>query len=231
MGLILLLIFKIGFSQGSNEIYTSFDETVSLKNTILYNGILYMDDEKTINENNKFIFSPDRFLPGSVIYFGQYFPEVQLRFNAVDDRLLVKIINQEGTSSFELIQDEVQEFNIDGHTFTKAPASVKMEREGFFELISTKDDAKIYKKYAKRKKKKLDKGFSYFEFYPETPLYYLILENTSYSLNSFRELRYVFPGSRKEIKEFFKMNKKMKESNPDEFAILLSNKISRFLKN
>ncbi|MGA8853451.1 MAG: hypothetical protein WB492_04660 [Christiangramia sp.] len=229
-GLLLLLIFKIGAAQGNNEIYSSFDETVGLKNTILYNGILYMDDEKTINENNKFIFSPNKFLPGSVVYFGQYFPEVQLRFNAYNDRLLVKITDKEGTLSFELIQNEIQEFNINGHFFTKVPPSVKIERDGFFELIATIDEATILKKYKKRKKRKLTNNYVYFEFYPDTPEYYLIKENNSYSLNSTRDLIDVFPGSRKEIKEIFKMNKKVKETNPDEFAILLGKKISRFPK-
>lgn len=217
-------VYLIG--QGSTEIYNTFDNVVGFENTVLYNGIESLDLQKTINEKNKFLFTTTNYSIGTIVYDGQYFPAVRLKFNVVDDRLLAQIPVNGRYSSFQLITQKIENFSLNGHHFQKLDdPDNNISFKGFYEQIFSGDEVKVFKKYQKSEKKKLDKSYIYYEYSPDDPEYYLKYKGEYYAVNSKSEVIEVFPSLKKEIRQTYRSEKDLRKSNSDAFMILLFNQI------
>ncbi|MUP45511.1 hypothetical protein E0K83_07100 [Gramella sp. BOM4] len=216
----LLLIFCLLFlnfsnSQNSDQVFKIFDSIVGLENTILYNGFEFQDSEVTINEKNKFLFPESDYQIGSVRYSNQYFPEVPLKFNVVDDRLFVKITYGNTSAFFQLISEKVEEFSIQDKNFKRL--DFPEEVNGFYQELFTSQDYSLYKKYRKTAKEKFDRNFLYYEFNFSEPSYLIVHNNRAFRADSKNDLTDIFPDRKKEIKSFYKDQKSLSQRNMDAF--------------
>ncbi len=225
------------WSQTSHEkaanpnLYRAFDTAVGLENTVLFNGIESVDLQKSINDKNMFLFPSGNFIVGDVFYDGQFFPGVQLKFNVVDDRLLVRIPMDGSYSAFQLITEKIERFSMNGHSFRKIkPTSKEDPYKGFYEELVVGEEAVLLKKHRKTEKKRLDKDFIYFEYNPDDSKYILNLKGDNYPVNSRREIIDVFPELKNEIRVTYRKEKSLRKSDPDAFMKLLFSKIINLQK-
>lgn len=208
------------------DIYDSFDSTVGLENTVLFNGIESLDFQKVVEEKNMFWLTSSGFTEGNLVYDGQFFPKILLKFNVFDDRLLVRIPINKGYSSFQLITEKIENFTLKGHHFRNLKvAAGDTDLKGFYEEFLLIKKIEVFKKYRKREKKRLDKGYVFYEYYPDDPEYFLKYNGEYWSVNSKREIIEVFPEFKKEIRQIYRNQKDLRKNNIDAFMKLLFNKI------
>lgn len=232
LSLVFSFIFcfvRAGFAQQEHEdLYLFFDENVGVENTLLFNGIENIDLERTIDEANKYLLPGRDFKNGSLIYDNQFFPKVPMRFNLVDDALIVSINDGGENSVFKLINKKVQQFTLEDRKFVfiaTPPNSVLPE--GFYQDFYQSEKFKIFKKYLKREFKVLDRSNPYYRYEFLDPEYFLFYDNNYYGFNSNRDVAEIFPSMKKEIRNFYKENRQLRKSNPDAFISQLFTEISR----
>jgi hypothetical protein len=228
----LFLINVTCFSQGSfnSEVYPWYDEQTGIENSSLFRGIEYIEEHRMINEKHKF-FESDKFQKGNVIYDGQVFNNVTLRFNVYDDVLIVNIQQKKRNSFFQLISDKVNSFQINNHEFRYLDPIDNSNVQGFYEVISEEKGLKIFKKHIKKKNEQNDKSIVYFEFTTKNPDYFFQFDGKFYELNNKRDLISKFPNYKKEIKDFYKDYRGQSRNSPDTFMKNLSKEINLLINN
>ncbi|NQY05023.1 MAG: hypothetical protein HRT68_02180 [Flavobacteriaceae bacterium] len=233
LGLFIAFLALINLSasyaqNGSNpEYYEWFDAIIGVENTGLYDGIEYKEKYRTINEKHKFFLSPN-FLKGDVIYDGQIYANIDMKYDLHEDLLLVKLKNKDGGDVIlELMKDKVNSFSIAGNNFVQ----LKSEEQGitgFYEVLSRGKGFTFFKKNKKHRKEKLDKKVVYSEFNNDDE--YILLYNDIYSsIKSKRTLTKIFPEYKKDINVFHDNNENLLRSNPDAYMSELMRLIDKLM--
>lgn len=115
-----LLCFCLHQARAQDQaIYKAFDNAIGIENTVLFSGVEYLDNTQSVNAKNKFLYTGQEYVPGSLTYNKQFFPEVFLKYNVVDDRLLIQLSYQGKQSNFELVTAQVDSFTIGTHDFVR----------------------------------------------------------------------------------------------------------------
>jgi len=105
----LLLSFLIPFLSFSEE---KIDTTGS--NSILYNGTEYI---KQFDETKGTPFFPTEKTNGAVLYFGNWYQNLDLLYDIQDDVVITRDI--QGLLKMRLTREKLDEFMVDGHHFVK----------------------------------------------------------------------------------------------------------------
>lgn len=220
--LFLLVIFPVqeGIAQDTREwkdILKGFDKIVGLESTPLFNGTEYTESHRMINENHKFFMSFD-FLPGSIVYEGQPFYNLHLKYNIFEDLVIVNIENLDGSTIFQLHQEKIDSFSIAFHHFVHIKRDISEDiQEGFYELLEEEGNLSLLKKYRLRLSQLLDENFAYYEFDHLEPKYILKYGEEFIVLNSRRNLSRVFQEIKKDIKEYYRKERDLRKNDPDLF--------------
>ena len=229
------LLFSVNLSQAQqdhSELYQFFDKNVGAENTLLYNGIENIDLQRTIDDANKFLLKGRDFEKGSLVYDGQFFPEVPMRFNLVDDEIIVSLKNDQENSIFKLIKEKVERFTLDDRDFVFIPANANSEiSEGFFQELYKSGNFEVFKKYLKREFKILDRTNPYYRYEVIDPEYYMKYDKSYYKINSWKDLATHFPSFKKDIRKFYKDNKQLRKEDPDRFTTQLFTEVTRLTTN
>lgn len=222
--IILFFLFKVFFfycQTHSNEkdYYKWFDEIIGYENTGLYDGLEYKKDYRTINKNHNY-FITNKFLTGNIIYDGQSYYDIKIKYNIYNDELIVKLPIQSGYSIIKLISEKVERFSINNHQFIRLSennnsSSIK-NISGFYEITFQSKFLFFLKKYKKSKKKQLEKKFIYSEF-KDNNEYFLYYNNEYYKIKSKKDLIKLFPKQKKDINTFYNTNRISLKSNSDIF--------------
>lgn len=221
----LLFLSVTVFSQDYREAYNNFDNLVSKENTNLIYGKEYVEQHATINNQHKF-FKTSGLLNGNVVYSGQTYFDLDLKYNVFDDLLIVKIKKQAGDATFELFKNRIESFSIDGHNFLNIPPKETTGIRGFYEVLREIPSLKLLKDHRKKINKKLTQTFTYFEFKDEQAHYVIAISEEYFHANSQSDWCRVFPKYSEEIKKFFNSYKALKENDPDSFMSRLFLEIS-----
>ncbi|MDB4292281.1 hypothetical protein N9954_02665 [Maribacter sp.] len=209
--------------------YDWFDNTVGQENSSLFNGILFVDTYKVINEKHHFLDSPD-FMLGSVVYDGQMYYEQQLKYDLFTDELLV---NPRGTSIALIVQ--LRKSNTEGF-FLKDRKFIRVDKSeenklatdlGFCEVLSERNGALLLNKHTKIMTSKRNNEFEYKEFY-RSNRYYMVLDKTYYSVDSQSDWISIFPEYKKDIKALYRAYKTLRKTDNAAFQKLL---FERFVEN
>jgi hypothetical protein len=83
-------------------------------NSLLYNGTEYVKQFNSVNGNP---FYPALRNSGNVLYYGNWYGELELLYDCQDDVVIVRDL--QGSLKLQLIKEKLDEFNIDGHHFVK----------------------------------------------------------------------------------------------------------------
>lgn len=209
-------------SRDSIVAYNWFDGIVGIENTDLFNGVEYIEQHVMINEKQKY-FRSVLFLPGSVVYDGQRYFDVEMKYNVYDDLLLLKGI---GEKPMQLHKDLVTEFSLEGHSFINIQADGS-DVEGFYELLLEEEQLRLLKKHTKKPQKFLDKSFTYYEFHDDTSRYAVYYREDYFPVNNRRQVLRAFPDHSGEIRRFYRRNQSLAKSKPDAFMTGLFKELSR----
>ncbi|MEE2772810.1 MAG: hypothetical protein VX712_11385 [Bacteroidota bacterium] len=222
-----LLCFCLHQARAQDQaIYKAFDNAIGIENTVLFSGVEYLDNTQSVNAKNKFLYTGQEYVPGSLTYNKQFFPEVFLKYNVVDDRLLIQLSYQGKQSNFELVTAQVDSFTIGTHDFVRIQNENPDIQNGFFEKLLDKNGLQLFKKYRKNSRKKLDRSFTYYEYEFDTPDYFLQKGNDFFEIGGRGDVVDLFPENKTEIKEIFKQYRDLFRSNRDAFMKLLFGSIA-----
>jgi len=231
LGMLLLGCMAMKGQQASHNdlFYNWFDKQVGIENTGLYEGIVYKEQYRTINENTQFYRSPD-FLPGSVVYKGQPYANLLLKFNVYADELLLKVESHLGGNTLQLFSDKVSEFTIDGVPFVHIfNVGADQDLSGFYEVSYQDPAITLLTRYSKKLFSRKDRRSVYYEFLEGKMDYILHYREHYYSMDSKRDIIALFPGLKGEINDFYNRARAQRRTNPHAFTIALMRRIGSLL--
>ncbi len=228
--LFLSLFFTVNLSgQTSTEnekYYIWFDKIVGVENTSLFNGLRYLEEFRTLNNNHKF-FSTSQFIKGNLIYDDQNYYDIDMKYDLYKDQVIVNLQGQSGNSIIELNADRIEQFTLNGITFNQVKTNNK-DLKGFYAILTENNGVICYKRYRKSQKKYIQNKNIYYEFSSFNE-YVLNIPSGIYPIKSKSDFIKVFPEYKNEINNFYRKNKKLIDSNYDMFLAQLTNEVSSLI--
>ncbi|KUJ63439.1 hypothetical protein AR687_03960 [Flavobacteriaceae bacterium CRH] len=213
------------------EIYNWFDNTVGKENLDLNNGVLYTNPYRTTNDDNLFL--NDRFEKGNVSYNGQMYYDTSLKYDIYRDIL---ILNPQGASELigvSLSTEKVDSFTISNRNFIK----IRKEKytfpgfsTGYYETSLFNENFIFYIKHSKNIQKKIKEDGIYYSSKSNND-FYLDYEKKLYYINGKSDLIKLFPEKKKQINEFYFMNRGLAKSDLNQFMKNLMKYTSSLLSN
>lgn len=225
--LFLFLILFISFfataqTASQDNIYKTYDQLVGLENTSLYNGTEFTDSYLNTNGTFRYLERFD-YVKGSVVYKGEYFVDVLLKYDVFEDNLLTKSNDNLSIFEVKLIPEFVSSFKLHGRHFMRKTIFEKSE---FFEVAYQGNAINLYIKHRlKKREKALNTGVQH-NFKPIN--YYVFRYKESYyKVESISDLRRALPEVKDQINSFRKSQKTLYKKDRDSFMIKLSNYIDK----
>ncbi len=222
--LLLLSFFFINhfiFSQKPNinaSFYSSFDKIIGIQNTDLSYGVLF--EEKYIKRkgNHNYLLQ-DQFTTGKIIYRGDSFFNVKMKYDLVDDIIIINITNDLNNISIIPEKELITEFTIHNSKF------IFTKQHGFLEEIISKKTFSLYKKHIKTKKEKSDRKYIYYTF-KKKEKNLLLYNEEYYFINSKKDFIKIFPENKKLIIKFYLKNKFLLNNDFKNFITKLMTELS-----
>lgn len=209
--------------------YVWFDRMIGQTNSGIFKGITYSNEYRVINERHQF-FSTSDFVMGSVVYRGQPFFGIPLKYDVYSDRLLVQNSTLADTPVMIFDQGAIESFNIGEHNFKRIHAASVMgaELSGYFEVLLKNESLTLYKEHTKKPFKRTDEQVVYYEF-KNGHSYYLSYGDRYHKLKKTNQLNSLFPSFRKEIKTIRDQYESLRKSEPDTFLISILIELSELI--
>ncbi len=202
------------------DYYNWFDEIVGKSNSGIFKGIEYFERFKRINDRHQY-FKTYNFRNGSVVFDGQYYFNIPLKYDVFDEKLLIKDPNTLNAPIIALDNSNISEFTIDSHKFIQVPRNEKNEISGFFEILLEKDSLSLYKKHLKEIIKKSDEKVAYLDKqvasyqFKDKHVYIVSYKDIHYKVKKASDLSVIFIDHKTEIKTISKKYKAIRKSDPD----------------
>lgn len=235
--LIILLVvscqFHFSFGQDATDenYYKWFDGIVGTENLALYNGIEYKEKYRTPEGNHKY-YSSSQFQTGNLVYDGQAYYDIQMKYDLYEDELIVNLPNNKAFYAIQLISERLSEFNISGDQFVKIDYKDEQSSSkniyGFYKIVFQDNNVTLFKRYTKTRQEKLDDKFVY-NVFKEKNSYLLYYNDTYHKVKSKGNFNKIFPTHKKAINTFYDTNSVLKDTNYDSFLNQLMNQISSLL--
>lgn len=221
--LLALLLTLAAFSQSTPRdiIFETYDTMVGMDNTGLFNGTeftdLFLNTDGTYRYYNGYDYTR-----GSVTYNGQYYADVLLKYDLLEDNLLTRSDDNLSVFNVKLIPGFVGTFSIHGRNFVRLPdTAIKPGGNGFYEAAYLGRDVALYIKHTKKMKDKALRSGVQYRFLDAN--YYMLKYKGAYSVvSSQKDFRKLFPEKSEEIRKFYKSFKNLNRSNPDAFMVQLT---------
>ncbi|WP_420601958.1 hypothetical protein [Flagellimonas sp.] len=219
-----------GQEVAQEEYYNSFDQRIGIENTGLYQGVVYDEKYRTINEKNQFFKTKD-FQKGNVCYDGQCYYDLDLKYDVYGDEVLFKLITKAGGGTVQLIKEYLDSFEIGGSRFIKLQPkdAPLLNSYGFYEIAMESSTFTLYTKYVKKSFERKDRKSLYYEFLEGPSENVLLYDGTYYIIKSKKDIVTLFPDLKKEIDKFYNVARGLRKSNPNGFLISLMKRIDILL--
>lgn len=213
--------------------YDWFDNKIGDENTGIYNGIIYKEKFRTLNNNHKF-FLTSQFSKGNIIYNGQPYYNIEMKYDIYEDLLIVKLPNHSEYFIVQLINDKIDEFSINNNKFLKISGKHEVffneTISGFYEISFQSKDLNLFKKHIKSRKERIVGNFVYSKFKDESE-HIIFFNDRYYKINSKKYLIKLFPNLKKNIDNFYNSNKQLLNIDKDTFMTHLMEHISSLINN
>ena len=220
----ILILFVSALSAQSTKENASylnwFDSKVGLENTPLFEGLGYVETYKSINEKHKFFNSKD-FLKGSIVYDGQVYYDVRLKYDLYSDVVVINLKDGFEAVALQPKKSKISSFTVEQSDFINIglPDASLTEITGYFEILFSSSKLKLLKKHRKKRLKKIG-NFVYYEFIEDN--FIVLFYNGQYQVvSSNRDFRTLFPEFKKEIRRY-----EIKKSDRDATMKALVTRIS-----
>ncbi|MBW4359745.1 hypothetical protein [Flavobacterium taihuense] len=221
-------------SQTSNIIstYNWFDKVIGRENLDINYGPLYTNTYRTLGDNNMYLIN-DKYSLGKISYEGQTYYDTKLKYDIYRDILILNPAEESEQIGIYLNKEKVDSFTLLNKFFTK----INKEQYNFpgfstayYEASIYNEDIVFYIKHHKSMIKKIKYDYSYYNF-TNNNSYFLDYKKTLYSINNKSDLIKIFPNQKKQITEFYSINRDLKKSDIDHFMKNLITTISNSLSN
>ncbi len=210
-------------AQKEPQFYNWFDNQVHRYNTGLFNGIEYIELYRTINELHKF-FESSEFLIGSLVYDGQFYDQVPLKYDLDSDELLFNVGYNYRYPTLILVKSKVASFSFGEHHFIQVNQSGEAtETTGFYEELLVKGPITLLKKNMKKRFKRIRGTTVYYEF-EHNDSYLAAHQGTYYDIDSKKDILKIWPEKRTFINENF--NPALRKTNEDAFWVSFFSKLA-----
>ncbi|MRX66590.1 hypothetical protein GJU42_01290 [Flavobacterium resistens] len=214
---ILLLLSINCFSQTNEkkEVSNYFDKIVGEEISNINNGKIHVDPYNLKNGNTNYL--NKNFVKGSVFYDNQLYENILIKYDIYKDQL-VKSFENNNSFGITLINEKTDYFIIDDKRFVNIDNKYKYPKPitGFFEEKYLGKNISLYIKHFKTAKETIIETTLYTEF--KEYIDYQLLYNSKFTaVNTQKEILTTFPQLKKEIKDFYKKNKILEETNPYQF--------------
>lgn len=220
--LVFLLIGLNSMSQivSENNLFKTFDNIVGLENTGLYNGTEFQDP--FLNTDGTFrYFNQFNFAKGNITYDNQFYPDVLLKYDLLDDNVITRSDDNLSLFQIKLIPEKISEFSIYGRDFIRlSNVDDPNYGHGFFEKGFIGNQVSLYIKHIKKKgESALNTGIQY--NFKSNNFYILKYNNSYYDADSIKDLMKALPKMEKQIRDFHKRFRTLYNSNRDVFIVNL----------
>lgn len=216
-----------------SEIYSWFDEIVGVDNSNLFNGIEFKEKFRFLNEHTNY-FKTNKFLEGSIIYDGEQFFKVPIKYDAYQQHVIIKLpYRNSGDAILKLYNSKIDAFSIEGSNFKNIQnfSNESVEISGFHEIIFQNSILTLYSKHQKVKREITFEREAYSEFIDAKSTPILYYKNTYYYIKNQKQLAAIFPDFKKEIYIDFKSFKANKRWDMKDFLVNELSKLSTLLLN
>nr|MDS1298803.1 hypothetical protein [Aequorivita sp. S2608] len=220
----ILLLATVSFLHAqpnlNNQIFKTYDALVGTDNTGLFNGTeftdLYLNTDGTYRYLQGFDYSK-----GTVTYNGQYYVNVSLKYDLLEDALIARSEDNLSIFNIKLIPNFVASFSIHNRDFILLTnTNLGLSGNGFFEEAYLGTNLKLYIKHAKKMKDRAKEGGVEYRFKNNNS--YIVKIGGKYTLvNSKRDLRKLIPEKEGQIREFYKTYRALYKTNRELFMINL----------
>lgn len=201
------------------DYYNWFDEVIGKSNTGLLKGTEYFERYRSINGRHQY-FNTDDFNIGSVIFDGQHYFNIPLKYDVFEEKLLTKDPNTLNAPLIELEIDKISEFTIKNHKFINILTN-KIDKNiftGFFEILYESDSLRLYKKHQKEIIRKTDEKIVTYQFKDKFS-HVVSYKNLNYKLKKSNDLNTIFTNYKQEIKQLSKKHNAIRKSDPDNYML------------
>lgn len=211
--LIPVLFFGQGF-ENESSIYSWFDGMIGKTNSGIFVGTEYVEHYRMLNEEHKFFDNPN-FVNGSVIYDGQPYFDLELKYDLFEDQLLLRYSDQPNSPTLILDKQKVSGFTIKGHQFKNLPLNSTSDSNpyGFLEVLLSNDSIILYEKHHKKIRTRMNDKIQFYEF-KERNSYFVFYKGNYYQIDRKRSLASIFPNYKVDLKAIENRYKKIRKDNP-----------------
>ena len=204
-----------------------FDREMGIENTGLYQGEIYLEQHRTINDKTKF-FNGYGFKTGSAVYNGNGYYDLLLSYDVFGDNLLLRQEDRLGAAVIKLIREDIEEFTIEASRFVNI-RDKSVAVKGFYEIGYEDEILNLLIKHRKRDFKKTDRSAVYYEFSDLRKNYLLYFNNSYFEVQQKKDWVLVFPELKREINSFYQRARRLKSSDPQAFNIALARQLGDLL--
>jgi hypothetical protein len=213
--LIITISINGQISTGNKELYKWFDTTIKLENTELINGTVYTEKYKSKNGHHKF-YSSSSFQAGDIVYDGQHYFDIAMKYDIHDDEIIVKIPTQTSSYTIQLVKEKVDSFSINDSDFISI-SNLTNDNNGFYEIIFKNSNLVFYKKNIKTSNKYfIDRSILY--SFKSKDQYFLYFKSKYHKITKPRkDFIKLFPKHEKDINLFYKSQSELLKIDYDLF--------------
>lgn len=200
-------------SQTNNEIstYNWFDKNLGIESLDLKNGPAHLNFDKTANNQHRYY--TDTFKSGSIIYNGQNYFDLYLKYDIYADELVLRPYNESNTTKINVVKDYVSSFKIDNQKFvTLKELSTPNFKKGYYEEVLLSKNTILYIKYYKERNNVMKENIAYIEYLTKYD-YILLKEKDFHLINDKKEIIKLYPEHKRTINDFYFKNRSLKKED------------------
>ncbi len=212
---VFLSLASSSFSQSTIEDF--FDTTVGKENLPLNNGTFYFTTFRTLDTHQ--YYNTNKFDKGSIVYDGQLYNAVNLKYDCHRDVLIFKPYGETENFGIILIEKKVERFNLNHKTFINL-SLVTMDSlknvTGYYEENVKNTHFTFYIKHKKDRREYI-KDNTIFNVFGSDNEFLLAYINTYYVIDSKKDVTQLFLEQKKEINAFYTNNSKLLKEDKTTF--------------
>ncbi len=176
------------------------------KNLSLYTGKQYNDKYGQIGDHQ--FFMDDYWEQGSIVYGGQFYDSIYLKFDIFNDVVLVEYFSDKGlTMTLMLHSPMISSFTLQGHGFVRIETdSAAPIKTGFYDQLFVGSNLSLY---ARRQKEivRTSGSNTLKDDFVQKDKYFLLKDGIYYPVNKRGSVVHVLEDHKKEVKHFMKSNR------------------------
>lgn len=232
--LLFALLSASLYSQNKSSLqnyYNWFDSIIGINNTNLLNGTEFKEQYVTFEDNDQYFKNRD-FTSGNIIYGGQPYFNIPMKYDIHDDQLIIKLSDYTGYFAIALVKEHIHSFQIHDSFFINSNIlnldKTSSSDLGIYEVLFAGDSLSILKKHSKNKQELRNDRFAYTGFvYKERSMVYF--NGEILTIKSKKDFIKLIPNQKKTIDLFYRKKRFLIKSNYNRFLAELGNTLNEAL--